>query len=35
MSGFDQQTLSDADLDVLLVYLRHMAGRKVQSTIQH
>jgi mono/diheme cytochrome c family protein len=28
MPGFDRQTISDADLDALLAYLRHMAGRK-------
>lgn len=28
MAGFDRQTLSDAELDALLAYLRHMAGRK-------
>ena len=26
--GFDRRVLSDADLDALLAYLRHMAGRK-------
>jgi mono/diheme cytochrome c family protein len=30
MPGFDRQALSDADLDALLAYLRHMAGRKAQ-----
>lgn len=30
MPGFDQQALSEADLDALLAYLQHMAGRKVQ-----
>jgi len=30
MPGFDQQALPDADLDALLAYLRHMAGRKQQ-----
>ena len=29
MPGFDTRVLSDADLDDLLTYLRHMAGRKV------
>ncbi|WP_425466696.1 c-type cytochrome [Rhodanobacter lindaniclasticus] len=29
MPGFDTRALSDADLDDLLAYLRHMAGRKV------
>jgi mono/diheme cytochrome c family protein len=29
MPGFDTRALSDADLDDLLTYLRHMAGRKV------
>ncbi|MDE2307785.1 MAG: cytochrome c [Xanthomonadaceae bacterium] len=29
MQGIDRQALSDADLDALLAYLRHMAGRKV------
>jgi len=28
MPGFDTKTLSDRDLDDLLAYLRHMAGRK-------
>jgi len=28
MQGFDRKALSDADLDALLAYLRHMAGRK-------
>lgn len=28
MPGFDPKVLSDADLDALLAYLRHMAGRK-------
>ena len=28
MPGFGTQALSDADLDALLSYLRHMAGRK-------
>lgn len=28
MQGFDRQALSDADLDAVLAYLRHMAGRK-------
>ena len=28
MPGFDAQTISDADLDALLAYLRHMAGHK-------
>lgn len=28
MPGFDAQALADADLDALLAYLRHMAGRK-------
>ncbi len=30
MPGFDRQALSDPDMDALLVYLRHMAGRKMQ-----
>ena len=30
MPGFDKQALSDADLDALLAYLQHMAGRKTQ-----
>lgn len=29
MTGFDRKALSDADLDAVLAYLRHMAGRKV------
>lgn len=28
MQGFDTHALSDADLDAVLAYLRHMAGRK-------
>lgn len=28
MPGFDAKVMSDADLDALLAYLRHMAGRK-------
>jgi mono/diheme cytochrome c family protein len=28
MPGFDRNALSDADLDAVLAYLRHMAGRK-------
>jgi mono/diheme cytochrome c family protein len=28
MHGFDAKALSDADLDALLAYMRHMAGRK-------
>jgi Cytochrome c1 len=28
MQGFDAKALSDADLDAVLAYLRHMAGRK-------
>jgi mono/diheme cytochrome c family protein len=32
MSGFDTKTLPDADLDALLAYLKHMAGRKAPST---
>jgi mono/diheme cytochrome c family protein len=28
MPGFDRQALSDAELDELLAYLRHMSGRK-------
>jgi mono/diheme cytochrome c family protein len=28
MPGFDRSALSDADLDAVLAYLRHMAGRK-------
>ncbi|WP_430388987.1 c-type cytochrome [Dyella sp. 20L07] len=30
MPGFDKPALSDADLDALLAYLRHMTGRKTQ-----
>lgn len=30
MHGLDRQSLSDADLDAVLAYLRHMAARKVQ-----
>ena len=35
MSGFDRQALSDADLDALLAYLRHMAAHKVTPAIEH
>ncbi len=35
MPGFDRQALSDADLDALLAYLRHMAGRKIEPTVKH
>ncbi|OOG48048.1 cytochrome c [Rhodanobacter sp. C01] len=35
MQGFDTQALSDADLDALLAYLRHMAGRKAQGSAAH
>ncbi|WP_266160546.1 c-type cytochrome [Dyella silvatica] len=31
MPGFDAKTLSDADLDDLLAYLRHMVDRKAQQ----
>ena len=31
MPGFDTRALSEADLDALLSYLRHMAGRKAAS----
>lgn len=34
MPGFDRQALPDADLDALLAYLQHMAGRKV-APVQH
>jgi mono/diheme cytochrome c family protein len=30
MPGFNREALSDADMDALLAYLRHMAGRKTQ-----
>jgi mono/diheme cytochrome c family protein len=30
MSGFDAKTLPDSDLDDLLAYLKHMAGRKAR-----
>jgi mono/diheme cytochrome c family protein len=30
MPGFNRQTLSDADLDNLVAYLKHMARRKAQ-----
>lgn len=30
MPGFPEQVLSEAELDALLAYLKHMAGRKVQ-----
>ena len=29
MTGFDRKALSDADLDAVLAYLQHMAGRKL------
>lgn len=29
MAGFDRNAMSDAELDAVLAYLRHMAGRKV------
>lgn len=32
MPGFDRHALSDADLDAVLAYLRHMAGRKPVTT---
>jgi mono/diheme cytochrome c family protein len=32
MPAFDRSILSDADLDALLAYLRHMAGRKTSDT---
>ncbi len=32
MPGFDQHALSDADLDAVLAYLRHMAGRRLVTT---
>lgn len=35
MPGFDRQTLSDADLDALLAYLQHMAGRKAEAGVGH
>ncbi|MEO8777796.1 MAG: cytochrome c [Rhodanobacter sp.] len=35
MPGFSPQALSDADLDALLDYLRHMTGRKVHSATKH
>jgi hypothetical protein len=28
MQGFDAKAMSDADLDAVLAYLRHMAQRK-------
>lgn len=34
MPGFNKHALSDADLDALLAYLRHMAGRKPVATRQ-
>jgi hypothetical protein len=33
MPGFDTRALSDTDLDDLLAYLRHMAGRKVAPDV--
>jgi mono/diheme cytochrome c family protein len=37
MHGMDRQALSDDDLDAVLAYLKHMAGRKVEaeSTTPH
>ena len=35
MTGFDRQALSDADLDALLAYLRHMAEHKIGPAITH
>lgn len=35
MPGFGLQTLSDADLDALLAYLRHMAQRKIEPPAPH
>jgi mono/diheme cytochrome c family protein len=35
MRGFDTQALSDADLDAVLAYLRHMAGRKAPDSVVH
>jgi mono/diheme cytochrome c family protein len=35
MPGFGPQALSDADLDALLAYLRHMAGRKAEPGARH
>ena len=35
MQGFDTQALSDADLDAVLAYLRHMAGRKTPDSVAH
>jgi len=35
MPGFDSRALSDADLDDLLAYLRHMAGRKAMPADDH
>jgi mono/diheme cytochrome c family protein len=35
MQGFDIQALSDADLDAVLAYLRHMAGRKAPDSVAH
>jgi hypothetical protein len=32
MPGFDRAALSDADLDALLAYLRHMAARRRMTT---
>ncbi len=35
MQGFDTQALSDTDLDAVLAYLRHMAGRKTPDSVAH
>ena len=35
MQGFDTQALSDADLDAVLAYLRHMVGRKTPDSVAH
>ena len=35
MHGLDRNTLPDADLDAVLAYLRHMAGRKAPDSVAH
>jgi hypothetical protein len=30
MKGFDKEALSDHEIDLIVAYLRHMAGRKVK-----
>jgi mono/diheme cytochrome c family protein len=30
MQGFDKEALSDPEIEEIIAYLRHMAGRKAQ-----